>query len=460
VTDVEAVPIAPPSPRRYLVFAIVAIGLFLVAVDQTIVATALGVIGQDLHARVNWAGWTITVYALGQVIIMPVAGKISDQFGRRRVFLTAAGLFTVASLACGLAGNIYVLVALRAMQALGGGALVPAGTGIVADEFGPSRDRAVSFFTSVFPIGGVVGPVLGGVFVTYWSWRDVFLVNVPIGLLLLTLGAVFIRDSRHVPRGPLDLPGIALLSVSLLLAMYGIAYLGGGASPASPLFLGSELLAVAGLTWFVRHAVRSPAPFISVRLLFGHGFGVMNLINFLHGVAALGIGATIPLFAMNRYHIDTLHAGTLLTARAIGILSFGSVSAWAIRRTGYRAPMIIGYLLISLGALLMWASPIGLSPYAWLATAAGIAGVGMGIAVPSANNASMHLAPDQAAGIAGLRGMFRQLGAISGVSITTAVVASSSNSGAAQAWVFFGFAVVLLLAAPAVLFVPEHRGPW
>jgi EmrB/QacA subfamily drug resistance transporter len=460
VSEVEVDAAVLLSPRRYLVFAIVAIGLFLVAVDQTIVATALDAIGHDLHAQVNWAGWTITIYSLGQVIIMPVAGKISDQFGRRRVFLAAAGLFTVASLACGLAGNIYVLVALRALQALGGGALVPSGTGIVADEFGPRRDQAVGFFTSVFPIGGVVGPVLGGIFVTYWSWRDVFLVNVPIGLLLLTLGAIFINDSRHVPRGPIDVAGIALLSVSLLLAMYGVAYLGGGKSPTSPLFLGSEVLAVLGITLFVRHAQRSPAPFLSVRLLFGHGFGVMNLINYFHGVAALGLGATIPLYAMNRYHIDTLHAGTLLTARAIGIMAFSGAAVWAIRRTGYRVPMLIGYLLIATGALLMWARPIGLSPYAWLATAAGIAGVGMGIAIPSANNASLHLAPEQTAGIAGLRGMFRQLGAISGISITTAIVASSSNSGAAQAWVFLGFAVVLLAVTPAVLFVPDHRGPW
>ena len=137
----------------------------------------------------NWSSWTITIYALGQIVVMPLAGRISDQYGRRRVFLAAIVLFTVASLSCGLANDIYVLVALRAVQAIGGGAFMPTATGIVADQFGPDRDRAIGLFTSIFPIGGIVGPVLGGVFVTYWSWRGIFLVNVPIGIVVLGAGA-------------------------------------------------------------------------------------------------------------------------------------------------------------------------------------------------------------------------------------------------------------------------------
>src|SRR6202034_3560444 len=103
-------------------------------------------------------------YALGQILVMPLAGSISDQFGRRRVFLGAIVVFTVASLACGLSQNIYELIALRAVQAIGGGAFMPSATGIVADQFGPDRDRGIGLFTSIFPIGGIVGPVLGGLF--------------------------------------------------------------------------------------------------------------------------------------------------------------------------------------------------------------------------------------------------------------------------------------------------------
>jgi MFS family permease len=163
--DVSAGPAASPlleqaptrHPRRHLVFGIVSIALFMASVDQTIVATALGTLQHDLHAPVNWSSWTITIYALGQIIVMPLAGSISDQYGRRRVFVAAIVLFTTASLCCGLVDSIYLLVPLRAVQAIGGGAFMPSATGIVSDMFGPDRDRAVGLFTSIFPIGGIVG---------------------------------------------------------------------------------------------------------------------------------------------------------------------------------------------------------------------------------------------------------------------------------------------------------------
>ncbi len=196
-----ATPADGRQPRRYLVFAVVSVALFMASVDQTIVATALGTLQHDLHARVNWSSWTITIYALGQILVMPLAGRVSDQYGRRRVFICAIVLFTTASLCCGLANDIYVLVALRAIQAIGGGAFMPAATGIVSDQFGPDRDRAIGLFTSIFPIGGIVGPVLGGVFVTYWSWRGIFLVNVPIGIVLFGLALAFIPRHGEENRG-------------------------------------------------------------------------------------------------------------------------------------------------------------------------------------------------------------------------------------------------------------------
>ena len=188
-----SVPASPaPAPaqalqRRWLVFGIVSIGLFMASIDQTIVATALPAIEHDLHAGINWSGWTITIYALGQVIAMPMAGKISDMYGRKKVFGVSAAVFTIASLCCGFAPNMPLLLLPRFIQALGGGAFMPSATGIVSDHFGPERDRAVGMFTSILPVGGIIGPIVGGIFVSYWSWRGIFLVNVPIGILLIAL---------------------------------------------------------------------------------------------------------------------------------------------------------------------------------------------------------------------------------------------------------------------------------
>jgi EmrB/QacA subfamily drug resistance transporter len=447
--------------RRKLVFAIVSIGLFMAAIDQTIVATALPAIERELHATINWSGWTISIYALGQVIAMPMAGKISDMYGRKKVFMISAAVFTLASLCCGFAGNMVLLLVPRFIQALGGGAFMPSATGIVSDHFGAERDRAVGMFTSIFPIGGMIGPVVGGLFVTYWSWRGIFLVNVPIGLLLIVLTAKFIPASKTRPASRIDIHGIMLLAGLIATAMFGITYLGSGAVPLySPVFLGSEAAAAVMLILFLRHSRRDPAPFVPYRLLRGRGFGVINMINYVYGAAALGFSALVPLYAQERYGIGALAAGTLLTARAVGMIAVAGAAVMALRRTGYRLPMLAGFAILAGGLLMMALTPPSLSPYAWLAIGTGITGCGMGLSTPASNNASLQLAPDQVAAVAGLRGMFRQSGAITAVSVTTAVIARSAQPGEVQAHVFIIFAALIVLMLPLVKLVPDHHGTW
>jgi EmrB/QacA subfamily drug resistance transporter len=452
---------ARPADGRFVVFAVVSLALMMSSVDQTIVATALPSIQHDLHAQINWSSWTITIYALGQILVMPLAGKIGDQYGRKQIFLGAAVLFTAASLCCGFASDIYLLIVLRAAQAVGGGAFMPSATGIVSEMFGAERDRAIGLFSSIFPIGGIIGPVLGGVFVTYWSWRGIFLVNVPIGIVLLVMGTVFIPDIARRPDRHLDVRGVVLLGITLLSAMLGIAYLGGGDSSAgSPLFIAPECVAVVAAAVFVRHSARARSPFISVRFLSGPGFGVMNLLNFIYGAAVLGFAPLVPLYAQDRYGLRPLDAGTLLTARALGMIATAGLAVCLLRRTGYRWPMAVGFVLTAIGLVGTAASPHGLSPYAWLAIATGICGIGMGISTPSSNNATLQLAPDHAAAVAGLRGMFRQSGSITAVSITAAVVARSADPGIAQAHVFLAFAAIMICSLPLILLVPDHHGRW
>jgi MFS family permease len=332
----------------------------------------------------------------------------------------------------------------------------------VSEQFGRDRDRAIGMFTSIFPIGGILGPILGGVIVTYWSWREIFLVNVPAGLVLIALAAKFIPRSVPKVSAKVDTVGAVLLALTMLTGMYGISSLGGrGAEPTDPLFIVAEVLALTFGFLFVRHANRNAAPFIPIKLLRGRGFGVMNAINLLYGAAVLGFGALVPLYAESRFGIQPLQAGTLLTARAVGMICVAGLAVFALRRTGYRAPMIGGYLMLAGGmAVMSLAAPHGLTPYAWLAAAAGVTGVGMGLSMPAANNASLQLAPDQISAIAGLRGMFRQSGGIIAVSVTTAILAHSPNAGITQAHTFVAFAAVLLLIVPFTLLVPNHRGSW
>jgi EmrB/QacA subfamily drug resistance transporter len=446
------------SPRRHVVFAVVAIALFMASMDQTIVATGLNAIQSDLGAELTWSAWTITIYSLGQIIAMPMAGKLGDHFGRKRVFLIAVVIFTVASLACGFANNIYVLVALRAVQALGGGAFMPSATGIIADHYGPARDRAIGMFTSIFPIGSIVGPVLGGVFVTYSSWRTIFFVNVPMGLVLLALGWKLIGETARKPAERIDVRGLALLALLMLTTMYGLTNLDHGLT--SPWFAVPVVCGAVFAFLFVRHTVRARAPFIPMRLLRGNGFGAMNVLNLLFGGAAIGFGALVPLYAEERFHLDPLAAGTVLTARGAGVICVAALAVLTLRRLGSRIPMTVGFGLIMVGFVLMAFPPPNTNGYLWLMVAAGITGVGMGVSVPASNNAGLQLAPDQIASIAGLRGMFRQSGSIIAVSVMTAVAANSASPGLAQAHGFVVLSVLMLAAVPLIYTIPDHRGNW
>jgi EmrB/QacA subfamily drug resistance transporter len=451
-----------PHPRRRLVFAIVSLGLFMAAVDSTIVATALHPIGQSLHSTINWTAWTVTIYQLGQIMAMPLAGKISDQFGRKKVYVLSAVVFTASSLACGLSTSIYMLVAFRLVQAMGGGAFMPSASGIVADHFGRDRDKALAMFTSIFPIGGIVGPVFGGLIAQDWSWRGIFFVNVPIGTALIILAVKYLPKGVRRPAASLDVKGVILLALAILFGMLAVTTLGtAGVRPWDPRC--AVPFAAAGVLGavFLRHSRRSAAPFIPVRLLLGKSFLVMNIVNILFGTAVLGFSALIPLYAQNRYHLPLAGAGTLLTARAIGTVCVAGLAAMMLRRTGCRLPMVVGFSAIAFGlVMLALEAPAGVPPYLWLAGWSLLTGLGMGVSMPATNNATLQLAPDQVAQIAGLRGMFRQSGGIVSVSITTALLARSSNPGITQAYTFLAEAALMLLMIGLVFLVPDHKGRW
>lgn len=449
--------------HRWLILILACTSLMVMATDQTIVATALHAIQRDLGSSLTWSAWTITVYALGQTIAMPIAGRVSDQFGRKTVFLTALAIFTLATMCCAIAASLWQLIAFRGIQALGGGSLLPCATGLVADNFGPNRDRAIAMFGSIFPLGGIIGPLAGSVIVTYLSWRAIFLVTVPITTIVFLLAVRFTPRGGAAPgRRRIDTRGLVLFTSLMLGAMYVISAAASARFPGSWVVLGlvATLVVVVGIA-FARHAVRHPSPFIPLRLLHGRGFAIINLITLMFGAVALGFNSLVPLYAQDRYHISVLDSGTLLVARAIGMVCLASLAALAIRRTGYRAPLGTGIVLIATSLVGMaLAPPLGLSPYVWLSITAGITGVGTGLSSPASNNAVLHLAGENIAAAAGMRGMFRQVGAILSVSIATAVVASAADPGFAQAAVFLAFAALMLVILPFVVRVPEHRGSW
>ncbi|MBO0773505.1 MAG: MFS transporter, partial [Actinobacteria bacterium] len=339
----------------------------------------------------------------------------------------------------------------------------PSATAIVTGNFGQARDKAVGLFGSIFPIGSMTGPIFGGLFVSYWSWRGIFFVNVPIGILLIIFCLHYVpRDSGREGRGrPVDLPGMVLLGAGALTLMLGVSYLGeAGASASSPLFIAPFAAGLLGLALFGRHIRHVPDPFIAPRLIAGRGFGAVNVINILYGGAVAGLLALVPLYAVTRYHISALGSGTLLTAEGVAVITLSGLATLVLRRTGYRWPLYAGSACTAIGIAGLAVRPAGLSPYLWLAMSACVIGIGTGFAAPASRNAGLQLAPDQSAGLAALRSTGRQVGQIAAVSITATIIARSASPGQLQAKVFVAFALLLLACLPVIARVPEHRGPW
>lgn len=451
--------------NREAMFAVVALALMMMSIDSTIVATALNTIQRELHTSINWTGWVITAYAFGFVLMLPVSGRLSKLYGHRRVFLASVAVFTAASFCCGLANDIYTLIVLRALQAAGGAGFTPSATGIIVEHFGSARDRAVGLFGSIFPVGTMIGPIFGGLFVTWWSWRDIFFINVPFGLavMLLALRCVPHDHEQHDPANAgLDRTGLVLVGAALATAMFAASYLGEPAARITSVqFLLPMLTAVASSGLFVRHIRRSPQPFIAPRFVYGRGFAAVNLVNVVFGGVTGGIVLLVPLYASNRYGIDALGAGTLLIAEGVAAIVLSFTATMALRRTGYRLPLVVGCVSIATGTLLLALPPLfGMSPYAWLAAATFLVGAGGGTISPPSRNAGLQLAPEHSSTLAAMRSLFNQVGEMATVSIATAIMTGASRPGLNQAWVYAAIAVMLVIALPLVTRIPEHRGTW
>lgn len=465
----EVPPAAPPEPFaprrplvRWLVFATVVLAMLMHAIDQTSVATALSAMQDDLGSSLAWTGWTITIYSVGQILVLPLAGPMSDRFGARRVFLAAVAAFTVTSVLCGFSSDTAQLIAGRLLQGLAGGAVLPAATAIVSVEFGRDRDRAIALFSTAFPVGAILGPLAGGLILTFGSWREIFFLNLPVGIVLLCLGRALIRETPRAAVARVDVAGIAWLTALLLSGMVAITRIGslgeGWTGPASVVAAGALALVAGRL--LLRHLHRHPDPIVPPRLLTGQRLGLMNLMNVLFGAAVLGFSALLPHYAQIRYGMAPIAAGGLLTVRAVFMIVLSAVAVGLLRRLGYRPLLLVGMAAITLALALTALPPVGTGPELWLCLGAGVMGLGMGLAAPSSANAGLHLVPEQAAAVSGLRVLFRQTGSIIAVSVVTAVSSAVADPAAANTAAFLALAVVMAGAVGLALRLPNQRGRW
>lgn len=456
---------SPRQPHhRVLIFVVVSIGLFLSAADQTSVATILGTISTDMDVPLALAAWVMAGYSLGLVIALPVAGRLSEEYGRKRVFLGSIAVFAVCACACIFVSNIYLLILLRMLQALGGAGFTPAATGIVAENFGDRRDRAIGLFGSIFPIGTMFGPVISGLLVTYWPWRIVFMFSAGVSTALLLLAWWIVpRDRPDAPSEDrsIDWKGGGLLSIGII-GLAGFLTIIGQLSDASEWLIAVPALVIGVIfLWiFMRRIQVVPKPFLLPKLIYGQGFGAVNLINVIYGGVVSGMLALVPLYGIAKFGMSLFAAGTLLLGEGITVIIVGSAAAMLLRRTGYQRPMIVGYLTTATGFLLLSLPPMWLSPYSWVICCGVIIGAGIGGADPAARNACMQLAPHHAASLAAQRTMGRQLGTMVAVSVASMVIGTGIEGSSLHNFVFFGTGIALLLALPIIRRVPNFYGAW
>lgn len=451
--------------RKYAIFGLVALALLMSSIDSTIVAVGLPTIRASLHTSILLIGWTLTAYQLGQLVVMPLAGKLSDELGRKRVFLASVLIFTVASFLCGIAPNVQALIVFRLLQAIGGGAFLPSCTGIIADTFQERRGQMIGLFSSIFPIGGVIGPNIGGIIIDTVGWRWIFFVNVPIGLAVIGLTWVLYQPrQQRLARTKLDLSGVAMFGTAITALLLGLTWLGQHPHDATraPLLWIGFVGALALLVYWYRHEGRTASPMIDTTLLKHRPFLAVNAYNFLFGAAVFGFTSFLPTFAELHYHMSATAAGLLLTPRALIMTTTSTLAAFFLIRYGYRLPMILGICLVAVSLFLTSLAPTGmtlfglhLSNFVYLASVVSILGLGFGLSAPASSNAALDIAPDRIAAITGIRGMFRQTGGVLGTAMTVFIASLFASEAHGLQVVFFSLTFIMLAIIPVVFLIPD-----
>jgi EmrB/QacA subfamily drug resistance transporter len=353
-TTEPAVP-ATLAPRQILVvFSGLLLAMLLAALDSTIVATALPTIVGELGG-LDRLGWVVTAYLLAQTVVTPLYGKLGDLYGRRIVLQVAIGIFLVGSVLCGMSRTMLQLVAFRAVQGLGGGGLMVTTQAVVGDIVPPrDRGRYQGIFGAVFGISSVAGPLLGGYFTTQLSWRWIFYINLPLGILALVVLAVTLPASARRAEHRIDYAGAALLAVTLA-AIVILTDLGGGALAwRSTPVLALAAVSVAALVLFLVVERRAAEPVLPLRLFRDRTFAAASAIGFVVGFALFGSVTYLPLFLQVVRGASPTASGMQMLPMMGGMLLTSIVSGQLISRTGrYRIFPIVGTVVMTVGLFLM-----------------------------------------------------------------------------------------------------------
>ncbi len=439
----------------------------LIALDATILATAVPTIVSELGGLTQFP-WLFSIYLLAQAVSVPVYAKLADTLGRKPVIMFGIGLFLVGSIMCGLAWDMPSLIAMRAVQGIGAGAILPVTITIAGDIYTVAeRAKAQGYIASVWAVSSVVGPTLGGVFSQFVSWRWIFFVNIPLCLLAAWMLWRGYHESVERRAHQIDYAGAAALTVSLSLLI--LAVLEGGQAWAwmSWQSIGAISLGVALLVAFVAIERRAAEPVLPLDIFSRRLIVTTLFISVGVGAVLVGLTSYVPTFLEGTIGVTPLVAGLAVAALTIGWPISASQSGRLYLRIGFRPTALTGLVLASIGAAALWITSA--RPNVWSAAiSCFVVGLGLGLVATPTLIAAQASVPWSERGVVTGSNMFmRSVGSAVGVAIFGAIantiIASSGGTGTPSALrdasgaVFLATLVAALLGLVAGLFMPQTR---
>jgi len=343
------------TQRQILVaFGAIMLATLLSALDQTIVATALPEIADDLNGFGDLS-WVVTAYLLATTVTVPLYGKLSDLYGRRRLFVVSITIFLAGSALCGLAQSIEQLIAFRALQGIGAGGLIPLSQAAIADLFSPrERGRYQGYIGAMWATAAVAGPLLGGTLTDAASWRWIFLINLPLGIVALV---VVVKTMRvpHVPREhSIDYAGAVALTIGVTAVLLASAWGGSSYAWDSPEVIAAAAIGVLGLAAFAVIERRVTEPLLPLDLFKGRTFSVSTTAALLIGGVLFGITIYVPVYVQRVLDASATSSGVVLIPLSFGWVLASFASGQYISRTGrYKVFPILGSLLVLAGCILL-----------------------------------------------------------------------------------------------------------
>lgn len=425
----------PPRAGKASLGAIL-VTLFLSAMDQTIVGTALPRIVAELQGFALYA-WVFTAYMLTSTVTVPIAGKLGDLYGRRSVLLAGIAVFLAASVLGAVAGSMPVLVLARGLQGVGSGVITANAFALIGDLFSPAeRGRYTGLFSGVYALASVAGPLLGGAITDGWSWRGVFLVNLPIGVVAsVVLVLALPKEQRRGEVRPLDWLGALTLVGAVTPLMLALAQGKGGQEMVPSALRGPALvLAVVMLAAFVVVERRAPEPIVPLGLFRRSVFALAIAIAFIAGAALYAGGVFVPLFMQGVRNSSATDAGLVLTPMT-AVLVIGSIaSGQLVTRTGkYRWIAISGLVLATAGLYPLSRLSPETTPLQ-IMVCMGLVGLGLGLTLPSLSLAAQNAVEHRHLGVSSSLPQFaRTLAGTLGVALLGALMERNRADGLAPA---------------------------